>query len=234
MNKQNVAVLIRWVVIVTIPFFLTMGTLRLIIVWDSPSYPEFEYNRIVPDRYGFTKEERLRYAGATLDYLRRSESAEQTIFLLEELRLPDGESSLYNQREIGHMLDVKKVVDAIRNLFWVIAIVIMAGLVFLLVGVETRNEGYKAIMYGGLFTTGVLLLMIILIGLSWNFVFTQFHEILFPPDTWTFFLSDSLIRLFPEKFWFDFGLLWTGLIFLEGILLSVIGYVLIRRANQPS
>ena len=71
--------------------------------------------------------------------------------------------------------------------------------------------------------------MLVLILLSWNLVFTQFHEILFPPDTWTFYYSDSLIRLFPEKFWFDFGLLWTGAIFLEGIILAVFGYFLVRR-----
>jgi uncharacterized membrane protein len=69
----------------------------------------------------------------------------------------------------------------------------------------------------------------LLIGVSWNFVFTQFHEILFPPDTWTFYYTDSLIRLFPEKFWFDFGLLWTGAVFIEGLVLTGVGFLLLRR-----
>ena len=71
--------------------------------------------------------------------------------------------------------------------------------------------------------------MLVLILISWSLVFTQFHELLFPPDTWTFNYSDSLIRLFPEQFWFDFGLIWTGLIFLEGLIVTLIGYFLLRR-----
>ncbi len=231
MNNQKIAKLVRWVVIIAIPFFLTTGTLRLIIGWDSPSFPEFEYNRISPDQFGFSKEERLQFATATLDYLRRPESAQQVINLLEDVRLPGGESPLYNQREIGHMLDVKNVIDTIRSSFWIVAILVAGGLIFLFLKPETRVQGYKAIMYGGAFTTGVLLIMLVLILISWNLVFTQFHEVLFPPDTWTFYFSDSLIRLFPEQFWFDFGLLWTGLIFIEGILLTVLGYFLLKRTR---
>jgi integral membrane protein (TIGR01906 family) len=231
LKNQKIAALIKWVVVIAIPFFLTTGTLRLIITWDSPSYPEFEYARIPPDQFGFSDNERLQYAATTLDYLRRPESADQAIGLLEEMTLPDGESPLYNQREIGHMLDVKNVVDSIRILFWVLAVVVVGGLIFLLLRPETRGQGYKAIMFGGALTTGVLLIMVILILISWNFVFTQFHEVLFPPDTWTFFYTDSLIRLFPEQFWFDFGLLWTGLIFIEGLLLMLLGYFLQRRIS---
>jgi rsbT antagonist protein RsbS len=33
----------------------------------------------------------------------------------------------------------------------------------------------------------------LLVALAWNFVFVQFHEILFPPGTWTFNFSDYLI-----------------------------------------
>jgi integral membrane protein (TIGR01906 family) len=222
---------IRWLVVIAIPFLLALGTLRLMITWNSPSYPEFEYPRISPDPFGLSQEERLELARANLDYLRRPEPAAEVIFLLEDLRLSDTGEPLYNQREIGHMLDVKNLVDTFKNLTWIVAIVVIAGLIFLFVRPETRVEGYRALFHGGLLTTGVLLLVLILILLSWNLVFTQFHEILFPPDTWTFDYSDSLIRLFPEKFWFDFGLFWTGAIFLEGLLLALIGYFLLRSSS---
>jgi integral membrane protein (TIGR01906 family) len=201
------------------------------ITWNSPSYPEFEYPRIGPDPFGLTQDERLKLAQANLDYLRRPEPAEEVIFLLEDLRLPGTGEPLYNQREIGHMLDVKNLVDTFKNLTWIVAIIVLGGLIFLFVRPETRVEGFRAVFHGGLLTTGILLLMLVLILLSWNLVFTQFHEILFPPDTWTFNYSDSLIRLFPEKFWFDFGLIWTGAIFLEGIVLALIGYFLLRNSG---
>lgn len=222
---------IRWLVVIAIPFFLTLGTLRLLISWNSPSYPEFEYPRISPDPFGLGQEERLNLAQANLDYLKRPEPAEEVIYLLEDLRLPGTNDPLFNQREIGHMLDVKKLVDTFRTLTWITAIIVVGGLIFLFIRPETRVEGYRALFHSGLLTTGILLIMLVLILLSWNLVFTQFHEILFPPDTWTFNYTDSLIRLFPEKFWFDFGLLWAGAIFLEGIVLAIIGYFLLRGSS---
>lgn len=234
MNKLNWAKIVRWLVVLAIPFLLTLGTLRIIVLWDWPSYPRFEYERIAPDRYGFAPEERLELAEATLGYLRDSQLAVDAILLLEELRIPGSDDSLYNARELGHMVDVKRLTDIFARLIWPLVIVVVGGSIYLLSKAERRQEGYKAIKYGGLLTTGALLTVIVLIGLSWNFVFTQFHEILFPPDTWTFYFTDSLIRLFPEQFWFDFGLLWTGAVFLEGLILAALGYWLLRRERSRS
>ena len=230
MNKNSAAVIVRWLIVVVMPFLVTFTTLRIIISWSSPDYPSFEYNRIAPDPYGFTLEERLGYARASLDYLRMAEPAEEALKVLEELRLPDGQGSFYNERELGHMLDVKKVIDAFKTATWIAGIIVGLGLIFLLVNRERRGDGYKALFYGGAFTTGVVFIVIILILLSWNFVFVQFHEILFPPNTWTFNYTDSLIRLFPEQFWFDFGVIWTVSILVVGLLIGTVGYFLSKNA----
>ena len=79
MKELRVFKAIHWLVVLAIPFFLLMATLRLLISWDSPSYPEFEYARIAPDRYGFSDDERLAYATASLDYLRRPEPADPLV-----------------------------------------------------------------------------------------------------------------------------------------------------------
>jgi integral membrane protein (TIGR01906 family) len=229
LNNQITVKILRWGVVICIPFLLTLITLRVLIGWSNPSYPEFEYERIAADRYGFSTEDRLRFAEATLGYLRRSEPADETIYLLEELRMPDSDLPLYTQSEIQHMLDVKDLADTFKLLMWILLFIVAADLLLLFVRVEWRLEGYKALFQGGVLTVGILLVMLILILIAWSLVFTQFHELLFPPDTWTFNYSDSLIRLFPEQFWFDFGLIWTGLIFLEGVVVALIGYALLRK-----
>jgi integral membrane protein (TIGR01906 family) len=198
------------------------------ISWNSPSYPSFEYSRIPADSYGMPSEERLRLAEASQEYLRRSESPEEVVNLITDLRLPGTNDPLYNQREIGHLVDVKSLIDAARTGLWILGIGVIAGLVLLLARPETRPAGYTAIMHGGILTMAILLAMIVLLFVAWNLVFTQFHEILFPPNTWTFFYTDSLIRLFPEQFWFDFGLFWTIGIFLQGVILAAVGYFLQR------
>ena len=229
MQKKLIFTIIRWLVVITIPFLLTLGTVRLLISWESPTYPEFEYGRIAPDPYGFSPEERLALADATLAYLQRPEAASEVIYLLEDLRLPGSNNPVYNDREIGHMLDVKNVADTFKSVLWVMAVVVVGGLIILLMRSETRALGARAVKQGGLLSVILVVLIILFMGAAWSLAFTVFHNLFFSSGTWTFNYSDSLIRLFPEQFWFDFGLLWFGLIMLEGIILALIGYALGRR-----
>jgi integral membrane protein (TIGR01906 family) len=231
LDKKSLITIIRWLAIIGLPFLLAVFTVRSLIGWRSPGYPAFEYGRIAPDVYGFSDQERLDLANATLDYLQRPEPAEEVIYLLEDLRLPGTDQPLYNPEEIGHMLDVKIIADAFKRVMWGLAVVVIGGLAFLLARSETRQLGYKTLMQGGLLTTAILLVVGILIGVAWNFVFVQFHELLFPPGTWTFAYTDSLIRLFPEQFWFDFGVIWVGGILIQGVILAAIGYWLNRKAS---
>lgn len=226
MENKTVQAALRWIIIIAMPFFLGLGMILAVIAWD---YPAFEYGRIAPDRYGFTPEERLDYAHATLDYLQRTEPSEEVIFLLEELQLPNSTDPLYNEAEIGHMLDVKDLTDGIRTLWWVTAVLVIAGLGFLLLQPALRPIGYRAIYQGGLATVIILAAIALFIGVGWSIFFVQFHELLFPPGTWTFRYTDSLIRLFPEQFWFDIGVIMSVGALLLGVVVTGIGYWLVKR-----
>jgi len=229
LKNLKYATSVRWIVTISIPFLLALGTLAILISWNSPSFPRWEYGRISPDKYGMKPEDRLRLAEANLEFLRHSEPASEAIILLEDLRMPGTDQSLFKEGELQHMEDVKELVDVFKWVGLILIFIVIAGLSLLLLKIETRNIGYRAIAGGGLLTASILLVLVVLILVSWNLVFTQFHEVLFPPGTWSFSYSDSLIRLFPEQFWFDFGLLWTGSIFVEGIALIAVGQWLQRR-----
>ena len=228
MENKKLLTIVRWMVILAMPFFLGMGTIRAIISWD---YPSFEYRRIPPDFFGFTPEQRLDLAHATLDYLQRPEPADEVIHLLTELRLPGSGISLYNEAEIGHMLDVKRLADGIKRVALISGGIVAGGLALLLIPGRTRHFGWRTLMFAGLATVIVLAAIALLILIAWPIFFVQFHELLFPPGTWTFAYSDSLIRLFPEQFWFDIGVLISGATLLAGILIAVIGYVMARRSR---
>ena len=226
MENKTILNIIRWIIIIAMPFFLGLGMIRAVITWD---YPAFEYGRIEPDRYGFLPEERLEYAHVTLDYLQRPEPADEVIYLLEDMRLPNSDEPLYIESEIGHMLDVKDLVDSIRTVWWVTAVLIFAGLAYLLSQPSLRAVGYRAIYQGGLATVIILAAIALFIGVGWSIFFVQFHELLFPPGTWTFYYTDSLIRLFPEQFWFDIGVIMSVGALLLGVVVTVIGYGLVKR-----
>ena len=233
MNKflydPNLIKAVRWLIVIAMPFMLGLGTIRAVIMWD---YPAWEYQRIPSDQFGFTDEERLELAQATLAYMQRPEPADQVIWMLEDLRLPGTDEPLYNEREIDHMIDVKVVADAMWLVAQVAMVVVMAGILFLVARPFSRREAYRGIFHGGLATTAVLLTIGLLIGLAWEFFFIQFHELLFPPGTWIFARTDSLIRLFPEQFWFDVGVLISGGALLAGILVAVLGYGLLKWSER--
>lgn len=222
--------IVRWLVILAMPFFLGLGTIRAIIAWD---YPSFEYGRIAPDMFGFTPEQRLELAHGTLAYLQRPEPAHEVIYMLEDLRFPNSDIALYTPSEISHMIDVKVVADAMKNVAYVTGAIVIFGLAIQLIPARTRPYGWRTLMLAGLATVIVLALIAVAILVFWEFFFVQFHELLFPPGTWTFAYSDSLIRLFPEQFWFDIGVLISVTTLLLGILAAALGYLMVKR-NRPS
>jgi hypothetical protein len=69
-----------------------------------------------------------------------------------------------------------------------------------------------------------------LVNFDWFFV--QFHEALFTGDTWLFPDSDTLIRLYPDVFWSDFGGVLAGLTVLQAALLAGGAWWWRRRARQ--
>jgi integral membrane protein (TIGR01906 family) len=224
-NKTMVTI-VRWLIILSMPFLLGLGMVRAIILWD---YPGWEYARIEPDRFGFTPEQRLDLAHDTLDYMQRLETADHVIYLLEDLRLPGTDQPLYNPAEIGHMIDVKNLTDAMLFIVVITLTIVMLGMAYLLGNPATNALGWKTFFQAGLFTVIILAAIAVFILLAWEVFFTQFHELLFPPGTWTFAYSDSLIRLFPEQFWFDIGVILSGGTLFLGALVALIGWLMWRR-----
>lgn len=226
--NPSVRLIIRVLVVIAMPFFLGLTNIGLII---SPAYPRMEYAKpdFPADNFGWTQEQRLDLALVAVDYLQRPQPAEEVIYLLEEQVIPGNGEPLYNEREIGHMVDVKRVTDGIGRVRFVAAAVVLLGLAILLWNQSTRREGYRAILHGGITTTAILLALALFILVAWSVFFTQFHELLFPPGTWSFSYSDSLIRLFPEKFWFDVGIILSVGTLIEGVIVAGLGYWLLRR-----
>jgi integral membrane protein (TIGR01906 family) len=246
MNNRT-ATFIKWLVTLAMPFFLGLGVVTLIVA-NGERYVRYEYGKpnFTPDlhRYSaaqqqelglrpFTPDEREALALVAVNYLQRPEPAEEVIYLLEEQRLPGTGRPFYNEREIGHMLDVKHLTDAIRLLWGLSAALVIGGLLLLVLHAEQRRRAATALLYGGVATTAALLFIALFILLFWDTFFVLFHELLFPPDTWSFNYSDSLIRLFPEMFWFDLGVIVSASALGSGLLVALTGW-LWRRALPPA
>ncbi|MBC8099255.1 MAG: DUF1461 domain-containing protein, partial [Armatimonadetes bacterium] len=97
-----------------------------------------------------------------------------------------------------------------------------ALLVIALLWTRDRSALATALLRGGLLTVGGVVVIVLGVIIAWDSFFTTFHQLFFQDGTWIFYYSDTLIRLFPEQFWFDAALLIGGLTVGGALLLIVI------------
>jgi len=223
------AALARWLqitIVVLLPVVLILGAMRLIA---TDQYLAFEYNRpdFPPDRFGFDYTERLNYASTTVRYMRDGLSL-NTLADLQWKGQP-----LYNDRELIHMQDVQNVYQS-TSLVWMLALtLVLLGAFTLGWRRENRLALATGLKRGGLLTASLVGGVGLLAIIGWQLWFDTFHRIFFAPGTWTFNMSDALIRLVPEKFWFDTALSLAGLSVIGGLLVALIGWSLQRRWRVP-
>ena len=144
--KRAFNISLLFLVTVLVPVVVVLTAVRIVI---HPWYLEFEYHTpgFPADPYGFTLQERLQYARLAVDYLLN----DQGIQFLADLHFPAGQQApenscqfmedctrLFNDRELEHMLDVKRVVGAAFRVW-------LAGLALLVIGglIAWRMKAWK-------------------------------------------------------------------------------------------
>lgn len=191
-----------------VPVVVCIGVIRFLL---TPAFIKVEYHlpHFPPDRYGFSREERLQYAQDARKYL----VSDAGIKSLGTLEFEDG-SPLFNERELSHMQDVKVVLKGTFLAFWGAVGVLLAGAAW-----KWRRsrlgEYWTALSRGGWLTVIFLAGVLFLSFLRFQSFFVVFHRLFFEGNTWVFRYSDTLIRLFPIQFWQDaflfFGVLAAGI-----------------------
>ena len=188
--------LLTVILAVLTPLVIIMTSVRLLM---TPAFLVAEYHMpgFPDDPYGFTMQERLKWSKISITYLLNNSD----ISYFNSYKLDSGDP-LYNDRELSHMDDVKVVVTNGR-LFWLGTLVVWIAILLFLYLKNSLAGVKKALNLGGWLTIGLMGLMGVTILLSFDALFTQFHNLFFESGTWTFYYSDTFIRLFPLRFWQD-------------------------------
>jgi len=206
---------LSWLIAILVPITLIGMGLRILL---TPVFLQVEYNMpyFPPDDYGFTKEDRLQWAPYALDYLVNSAD----ISYLGDLKFKDGKP-LYNERELSHMHDVKRVTQGALNVWYIsLALLTMLGGWSWRMGwmqayrSGLRRGGWLMVWLAGVIGVVVIVGIFISPNVFMNF-FVGFHSLFFEGDSWLFLYSDTLIRLFPLRFWQD-AFLFAAVIALGG------------------
>jgi len=213
------------------PILLCLSIARALF---SDAYLRYEYGKpdFPADSYGFTQAQRLELASVAIAFLNRPAPAAQAIALLQAQRMPGADRPLYTTYELSHMVDVKNFTDKLWRIHLIAAVLVVGGTALLLLRRTTRRAGYEALMFGGRLTAGLLAALAVFVLVSWRTFFIQFHELFFDPGTWIFNWEDSLIRLFPDRFWFDAGTIISVGTLVAGLVVAGVGGVLRKRTRQ--
>jgi len=206
---------IQWSTTILVPLALISLGIRIVLThtflnveYRTPNFPA--------DSYGFNLADRLKWAGYSWDYLLN----DQGISYLGDLTFSDGKP-LFNEREVSHMQDVKHVVKPALQV-GLLAWIGLAILWVLAIYRKMQDVFYRGLRWGGWVMTSLLgVVGVFAIASFWNF-FEVFHSLFFKGDSWLFLYSDTLIRLFPLRFWEDtFG--FVGVFALAGGLGLALG-----------
>jgi integral membrane protein (TIGR01906 family) len=219
----GLAEVLSWLTALAVPVALIGLAVRIVLV---PIFVQVEYHvpGFPPDDFGFTTQERIQWATYAWNYLVNSSG----ISYLGDLKFGDGQP-IYNERELSHMQDVKGVVQGTFQALYIALCVI--GLLGLWAWRAGRMRAFRrGLSRGGWLTIGLAAVIgsIVVIGMLmdpdvfWNF-FAWFHSLFFKSDTWLFAYSDTLIRLFPIRFWQD-TFLTAAIIVLAGGLALAFGF----------
>ena len=186
-----------------VPLALIGTALRILL---TPFFFNIEYRMpyFPADDFGFTQQDRLKWAPYAVEYLVNNAD----ISYLGDLKFENG-NPLYNDRELSHMADVKNVVRGALNI-WFISLAILALLAMLAWRGDWIHEYINGLRRGGMWMIGFAVALGLIAGIGiaanpnvfWQF-FTFFHTLFFEGDSWLFYYSDTLIRLFPIRFWQD-------------------------------
>ena len=206
---------------ILIPVFLLLTSVWVILLTAGIWVPlEYRMPGFPPDRYGFTLEDRVQWAGVDIKFLLGTEP----ISYFDSYTLDDG-SPMHNERELVHMRDVKSLIDLTRWI-WAGSALLAVALTYLLVRTSDGLVASRTWEAGARWTAMLMVLLGLGLALGFGVVFIGFHHLFFEGSSWIFPLSDTFIRLYPERFWRDTFVL---VVLITGIL-TAIAYLAGRRS----
>ncbi len=226
-------VICRIVLIVLIPVILTLTNVRLLLTpllpeieYRLPGFPADPYGFTLENRLKGVKmsidfllnnagidqaakwtfaDVGLPGASAPADSCEHAQSSDCTRWAASVGLSPDTPRSciyFYNTCELKHLQDTKNIVRIALGVWDVGGVVaLLAALALYFLG---GRRALKAGLTGGAVVTAVIYLgLLTYIAINFSNVLLQFHETFFAQGTFTFYWSDSFIRMFPMRFWQD-------------------------------
>ena len=177
----------------------------------------------------------LRQAGADLRHYFNSDDEP----LVLRSRVFGVEKEVFNQREVQHMGDVKRLVRGVYTVAVASGTYLLAIVVAGCSWQRRRFGGTLAwlALWGGALTLALVFAFGLFAAAGFEALFLKFHQLSFSNDLWQLDPStDYLVIMFPEGFWFDATVYVATLAVVGAVLLTGIsgGYLTYYRWRARS
>jgi integral membrane protein (TIGR01906 family) len=208
--------LLSFFIIIAIPIVLILSN---VLLFMNPAWLAFQYSQPgFPKAELFSDQARLYFGSESIEYIRGNRTLEQFKAL-----------GVYQNREIAHMIDVRVLVDEVKIVLPVVAVLAAIAIIILMRDPTTRSVAARALRNGGILTITLFLAIGLFAAIGFNTFFTLFHRIFFTGDSWLFLPTDSLIQFYPLPFWFATSITLVALTLIEAAIVGVIGWVWEKR-----
>lgn len=143
----------------------------------------------------------------------------------------------FNEREKHHLWDVRKLVGFATILMYIL-VALFIGLLFLsafTLKINTYVNRFvgKVLLFGGLLTLGLALLILIFIATDFDDSFESFHKIFFASGTYSFDAGRELIvSLYPEELFIDLGIRISKWVIVAAVLVVFAGLFFIFKSKR--
>ena len=219
--------------VVAVPLFLVTGS----VAWEvnDPGLYSYGFDKYgISSRTGITDAD-LRLVGAELRNYFNSDSEP----LVVRSRIYGVDREVFNQREVAHLRDVKRLIQGVYIAVLLsaafLAATVAAG--FIWYGGTFWHSLVRLVMWGGLLTLALVLSVGVFALVGFDSLFLKFHQLSFSNDLWQLNPNtDYLLIMFPQGFWLDATLRVATTAVVGGAFLAVPSgvYLFIRWWGDPN
>ena len=223
---KNIQILILGLILTINAFLLPFQALAF-----SPKYYISQFTELsVHESIGIDIESLERVTNVLIDYINDGSG---DLNIVEEVH---GVPTVYfNEKEQHHLHDILLLIKTARQfliLLNVILIILFVSLYFMNEKNKTRymesvTKAFKIAVYTAL---SLLIALVVLYFIDFDWAFRKFHEIFFTNDLWLLDpRTDRLIQLMPLEFFVSFTKDWLSRVAIVLISYVLIGFVLPKR-----
>lgn len=221
-----VRIVAQWLFILGLPVLLLTVSVSLAV--NCPWLYAYGFDKYgVGNTTGLEDTELDRVAEGLRDYFNSGEESISVTVTKE------GEPfRIFNEREVGHLKDVK-------GLFWLVYALLLGTAVYACAYAGSSlfwwhdRRLYRGLVGGGVLTLVLMLAVGLAAAINFDWLFLNFHLISFANDLWMLDPStDYLIMLFPQGFWFDAAVFCAAGTAFMAIVLGGVGWWRLRQESN--